>query len=116
MKSIARAALAAALLVAVACGRHPAPAPPVEAAASSPGVVVLPADSPMLKQIGCARVRAADLPTDELIAPGKIEANPPAGVFDPPRTFTRMSIPPRRSRTRCAAVAQPAAVVRSTAM
>jgi hypothetical protein len=43
-------------------------------------------------------------------------ANPPAGAIDPPRTFTRMSIPPRRSRRPCATVAQPAAVVMSAAM
>jgi membrane fusion protein, heavy metal efflux system len=46
------------------------------AAASEPGTVVIPADSPMLKQIRRETVGVAELPTDEVIAPGKIEANP----------------------------------------
>ncbi len=53
--------------------------PGVEAMAAAPsqaGTVGLPADSPMLKQITRAVVGVADLPTDEVIAPGKIDANP----------------------------------------
>jgi cobalt-zinc-cadmium efflux system membrane fusion protein len=46
------------------------------AATSDPGTVVIPADSPMLKQIRRETVGVAELPTDEVIAPGKIEANP----------------------------------------
>jgi cobalt-zinc-cadmium efflux system membrane fusion protein len=46
---------------------------PVEAA---PGTIIIPPDSPMLKQIRREAVGVADLPTDEVIAPGKIEANP----------------------------------------
>ena len=37
---------------------------------------IIPADSPMLKQITRQPVGVADLPTDEVVAPGKIEANP----------------------------------------
>jgi membrane fusion protein, heavy metal efflux system len=46
------------------------------AAPAEPGTVVIPEGSPMLKQIRRATVEVADLPTDEVIAPGKIEANP----------------------------------------
>jgi cobalt-zinc-cadmium efflux system membrane fusion protein len=46
------------------------------AAPSTPGAVVIPAGSPMLKQIRRETVSTAALPTDEVIAPGKIEANP----------------------------------------
>jgi cobalt-zinc-cadmium efflux system membrane fusion protein len=38
--------------------------------------VVLAADSPMLKQIRRAHVELRDLPTDEIVTPGKLEANP----------------------------------------
>jgi membrane fusion protein, heavy metal efflux system len=43
---------------------------------ATPGTIVIPADSPMLKQIKRETVGVAELPTDEVIAPGKIEANP----------------------------------------
>jgi cobalt-zinc-cadmium efflux system membrane fusion protein len=36
----------------------------------------VPPDSPILKQVRCERATVADLPTDEVVAPGKIEANP----------------------------------------
>ena len=42
----------------------------------APGTVVLPAGSPMLQQIRREAVTLADLPTDELTSPGKVEANP----------------------------------------
>ena len=38
--------------------------------------VVLPAGSPMLRQIRRERIALKDLPTDEIVAPGKIETNP----------------------------------------
>ncbi len=41
-----------------------------------PGTIVIPPDSPMLKQIARETVVVAALPTDEVIAPAKIEANP----------------------------------------
>ncbi len=44
--------------------------------AAGPGTVVIALDSPMLKQIARENVRLANLPTDEVVAPGKIEANP----------------------------------------
>ena len=62
----------AVALVAGCGGRVAATNDPPPAA----GAVVLPADSPMLAQIGCAAAQLVDLPTDEVVAPGKIEANP----------------------------------------
>lgn len=49
---------------------NPAPA------ATKPGQVVLPADSPKLKQIKVAPVQTAEVPIDVVEAPGKIEVNP----------------------------------------
>jgi cobalt-zinc-cadmium efflux system membrane fusion protein len=43
---------------------------------SEPDTVVIPADSPMLKQIRRELVGTKELPTDEVVAPGRIEANP----------------------------------------
>jgi len=74
-----RALLVAALagLVTAACGgRAAAPADTRADTRSDPNTVVIPADSPMLAQIGRERVRLVELPTDEVVAPGKIEANP----------------------------------------
>src|SRR4051794_30635800 len=38
--------------------------------------VSLPADSPQLKQIRVEEVTASDVPTDEVVAAGKIQTNP----------------------------------------
>jgi cobalt-zinc-cadmium efflux system membrane fusion protein len=38
--------------------------------------VTLPADSPVLRQIRVEPVKTADVPTDEVVVPGKIEVNP----------------------------------------
>jgi len=75
VKLIIVAAIAMSAVAAGACGRRAAPLETV-AAAAAPGTVVLPAGSPMLRQIMCERARVVDLPTDEVVAPGKIEANP----------------------------------------
>jgi len=69
-------ALVAAFAASSACSRHAAPAEATAADAAAPGVVVLRAGSPMLEHIARAPARAVYLPTDEVIAPGKIEANP----------------------------------------
>lgn len=65
-------------LIAGACGGHAASAPmATPAAAAAPAdAVVLAAGSPMLTQIRRERVMLRDLPTDEIVAPGKLEANP----------------------------------------
>ena len=64
-------------LTIAACGSHAA-TPAVQAAAVQTGdnTVLLPPDSPMLKQIRRERVALRELPTDEIVTPGKIEANP----------------------------------------
>ena len=54
-------------------GAHAA-APPV--AEAKPGQIVIPADSPKLKQIRVETVVTGDVPEDEVIAPGKVEMNP----------------------------------------
>jgi len=68
---------AVCLTAAPACSSKAA-APPDEPAATvtEPGVVQLPTDSPMLAHIKRAPVEVADLPTAQVIAPGKIETNP----------------------------------------
>lgn len=64
-------------LVVAACSGHAA-APPAQArpAEATDNSVVLAPDSPMLKQIRRAHVELRDLPTDEIVTPGKLEANP----------------------------------------
>jgi len=75
--TVSLAVLAASALALAACGSRAATradtgAPPTAA----PNIVALPVDSPMLAQIRRDSVKLVDLPTDELVAPGKIEANP----------------------------------------
>src|SRR2546427_781751 len=60
------------------CGQSDAPA-----AASTPAVplrnlnvVKIPPNSPQIKQIRVEPVRLADLPSDELVAPGRVAMNP----------------------------------------
>jgi len=74
-RTVAIAAIAAGLCL-PGCGSHTTSTHDAPAMASSSDAVVLPADSPMLKQIHRQRVALQDLPTDEVVAPGKIEANP----------------------------------------
>jgi cobalt-zinc-cadmium efflux system membrane fusion protein len=64
------------LAATAACGKNASA--PVEArtAPDQPGVVTIAPGSPMLSQIARARVQTAELPTDEVVAPGKIDANP----------------------------------------
>lgn len=69
-------ALAAAAVLAGCGGRAATPVETKTAAAAAPNVVELPPDSPMLAPIKRDTVKLVDLPTDEVVAPGKIEANP----------------------------------------
>jgi cobalt-zinc-cadmium efflux system membrane fusion protein len=66
--------------LAAACGdRGPvAAAPRRESTATPPraGIVAIAPDAPLLQQIRETPVRIVELPTDEIVAPGKIEANP----------------------------------------
>src|ERR1700730_3260695 len=68
-----------------ACGRNESPsAAPGQKSGSQglPGgsqaghVVVIPADSPQMKQIRVAPVQLAAVPTDELVAPARVTTNP----------------------------------------
>ncbi len=66
-----------AVMVTASCsGRAATPVDSASATSPAPGTVVLPPDSPMLSQIKREAVTEADLPTDEVTSPGKIEANP----------------------------------------
>ena len=78
MRAFGSILLAAGLLIAAACSKKEE-VQPVQAAATAPtnpGEVTLPADSPKLQQIKVEEVVSADVPTDEVNAPGKIELNP----------------------------------------
>lgn len=70
--------LAALAAVLTGCGStdESASAKSAPAVQLQPGEVVLPADSPKLRQIKVERVTEADVPSDELGSPGKVEANP----------------------------------------
>src|SRR4051794_33986419 len=76
----ASAVLALSLAVApLSCGGHDPRAatsrvPPSTQQAD--GSIVIPADSPKLKEIRVAVVRSAEVPTDEVVSPGQIEAEP----------------------------------------
>lgn len=63
-----------------ACGRATTPvaaaAATTQAAADPTGIVVFTPDSPLLKQIVRSAVQVQQLPTDEIVAVGKVEANP----------------------------------------
>ncbi len=50
--------------------------PSSSAMSETPGLVAFPPDSPMLARIHVAPVQSQELPTEEVTAPGKIEANP----------------------------------------
>lgn len=73
-----RVALMLLMAALAACNRAAAPvtAAPKESSAAPAGVVIIPADSPKLKQIEVTAVRMASMPTDEFTAPGKVEVNP----------------------------------------
>jgi cobalt-zinc-cadmium efflux system membrane fusion protein len=78
MMSATNVSLASVLVLAAAVGACGHAEPSVEAGALTwtSGTLTVPADSPMLKQIRREKVVDAELATDEVIAPGKIEANP----------------------------------------
>jgi cobalt-zinc-cadmium efflux system membrane fusion protein len=66
------------MLLAIACGgcQHAEPVAEASPVTVAAGRLTVPADSPILKQITRQKVAEAELATDEVIAPGKIEANP----------------------------------------
>jgi cobalt-zinc-cadmium efflux system membrane fusion protein len=84
MKKIhASCALIIAILMAIlltGCAKEEtkpvAAAAPVGEERLADGTVVMPADSPKLKEIHVAEVGTASVPSDEVTSPGKIETNP----------------------------------------
>ncbi len=80
MKTTIGASLLAVALLFAGCGKKEEK--PVAAAAApgeerlADGTVVIPADSPKLKEIHVAEVRTASVPFEEVTSPGKIETNP----------------------------------------
>jgi len=61
------------------CGKQHQPPPQTVSAAANPtesGEVRLPPESPQLKRLRVEEVQADDVPLDEIVAPGKIEADP----------------------------------------
>src|SRR5258708_1397780 len=76
-------AICFALITFAGCGqrerkRVTGAAPAETAHGAGAGLVVIPSDSPKLQQLRVEPVRTAEVPTDEVISPGKIEANPGA--------------------------------------
>ncbi|MEO8129627.1 MAG: efflux RND transporter periplasmic adaptor subunit [Bryobacteraceae bacterium] len=74
-----RAIFIASTLLSMACGHKEEIVETAAVSAASPargGEIVIPADSPKLKQIRVEAVKVQSVPTDEVIAPGKIEVNP----------------------------------------
>src|SRR5689334_22037151 len=78
MSGTTRVSTAGVLVLTVAvCGcRRAEPSAEASEVAWKSGTLTVPADSPMLKQIRREKVGDAELATDEVVAPGKIEANP----------------------------------------
>jgi membrane fusion protein, heavy metal efflux system len=81
MRSCAGLSVAIVICFLIGCSHDKAKA--VEATASKPtnagsetAEVILPPDSPKLKRIRVEPVRLAEVPLDEVVAPGKIEINP----------------------------------------
>jgi len=74
--------LFAALLILTACSKHTEVAAEAEAASSpapltsTPGLVVLPPESPKLHEMTIEPVRAVPVPADQVIAPARIQLNP----------------------------------------
>lgn len=69
------------LAICTSCGSAPTPVETAKADNEQPvkqlqGQVTIPADSPKLKQIQVQPVAQAEVPTEEVTAPGKVEANP----------------------------------------
>jgi cobalt-zinc-cadmium efflux system membrane fusion protein len=64
------------MLAAAGCSGHASTETATDTPTATTTTVVLPVGSPMLKQIRRERIALKDLPTDEIVAPGKIETNP----------------------------------------
>src|SRR5258706_12496001 len=95
-------AICFALITFAGCGQREvksvtAAAPAETAHGAGAGLVVKPSDSPKLQQLRVEPVRTAEVPTDEVISPGKIEANPGAIsriVFPAPGRISSVLVKP----------------------
>ncbi|MFN8009392.1 MAG: efflux RND transporter periplasmic adaptor subunit, partial [Terriglobia bacterium] len=63
-------------LVACTAGKEQGTLPPAPRTAPTPDRIVIGANSPKLANIRVETVETADLPTNEVISPGKLEVNP----------------------------------------
>ncbi|HZT30405.1 MAG TPA: efflux RND transporter periplasmic adaptor subunit [Bryobacteraceae bacterium] len=72
--------LAASALLLAGCGKQPEsarqPPAPDSAASAMEGTVSIPPDSPKLQEIRVEPVRVQEIPSDQVVSPGKIEVNP----------------------------------------
>ncbi len=72
--------LAGFCLLAAGCSRQDGSTPPAakpdHVDPSPPGLLRIPADSPKLAQIRVEPVKVADVPGEEIVAPGRVEVNP----------------------------------------
>ena len=77
---IAWALFVLGLGVAAACGRGEGKGPAVQAStpssSQSPSIVVVAPESPQSKQLRVGPVELAEIPTDEVVAPGRVAINP----------------------------------------
>ena len=79
MKLISILLLVTLCVILSACGRQETvaeTAPIPSAGSAQSGQIVIPAGSPKLSQIRIESVKMENVPTDEVVAPGKIEVNP----------------------------------------
>src|SRR6516162_1020296 len=87
------------------CGRSEAPAAAATPAAPlrNLNVVRIPLDSPQLKQIHVEAVRQVNMPSDELVAPGRLGARGPGagGVRRPCRAGGAAAQQGKPRRRRC---------------
>ncbi len=77
---IAWALFLLALSIAAGCGRGEGKGEAVQtstaSSSQSPGIVVVPPESPQSKQLRVGLVELAEIPTDEVVAPGRVAINP----------------------------------------
>jgi len=78
--SVIAVALIAMVGAGAGCGRNeqnaPAAAAKPEAAPVAPGIISIAPGSPQLAQIRVEAVKTLDVPTDEVVAPGRVGINP----------------------------------------
>ncbi len=72
-----RYAMMGAILLCTACQRSgPPPVSNAHAETRTAGMVILPPDSPRLRELGLSTVELRQFPAAEVVAPGKLEVNP----------------------------------------